>query len=386
MPNGRKNSLKYAWADRSKKAGREANSSKMDDLNLKNITKKFGEFTAVSHFSLDVKKGEFVSFLGPSGCGKTTTLRMIAGFINPTEGDIFIQGKRVNDTPPHLRDTGMVFQSYALFPHMTVFENIAFGLKYRKIPKREIKDRVNDMLALIQLPDMGKRKPSQLSGGQQQRIALGRALVIQPKILLFDEPLSNLDAKLREDLRVELRQIQREVGITSIFVTHDQEEALSLSDKIAVMDNGEIRQVGTPFEIYEDPDSVFVANFIGQSNFLDGEITAIQNGRATIKIKGGLAISGTAPADIRPGDGVKAMIRAERIRIRPSEVREKGVNTLKASIENISYLGGSVHYYVMMENSRRMMAIEKTGDQKPLRVNDPVFLSFDFKNCLIFKK
>ena len=242
----------------------------MSDLELRNLSKAYGAMLAVSNVNMTVEAGELVAFLGPSGCGKTTTLRMVAGFIEPTSGEILVQGKDISALKPNHRDMGMVFQSYALFPHMTVERNIAFGLVARRTPSAEISGRVAAALELVGLTGLGGRYPKQLSGGQQQRVALARVLALRPKLLLFDEPLSNLDAKLRVQMRHEIRSLQQEVGITSLFVTHDQEEAMTLADRIAVMNNGSIEQIGTPAEIYDNPRTRFVADFIGTTNLIDG--------------------------------------------------------------------------------------------------------------------
>jgi spermidine/putrescine ABC transporter ATP-binding subunit len=337
-----------------------------------------------------VEKGEFVSFLGPSGCGKTTTLRMIAGFIEPTEGEICIGGERVNELPPYQRDTGMVFQNYALFPHMTVFDNIAFGLRYHKVPKSQVGDRVQEMLKLVRLEGRERNKPSELSGGQQQRIALARALVIKPKVLLLDEPLSNLDAKLREGLRIELRQIQRQVGITSIFVTHDQAEALALSDRIVVMNEGRIVQVGSPSDIYEGPDSVFVGKFIGQSNILKGEISSLSGNHAIVQLAGNLKIGAYNTQDFKAGDPVKVLIRSERIRATGTTVRghlhggihlDSGMNILKGTLENFTYLGDNIYLYVRLENQETILAIEQTDETTSYHRNGAVYLEIRFTSC-----
>ena len=245
----------------------------MSAVTLKDIVKRFGTLTAVHRTTLEIPEGAFLTLLGPSGCGKTTNLRMIAGLLDPTEGEILIGGKRVNDVPIHKRNLGLVFQNYALFPHKTVSENVAFGLKYRDIPKSEIPGKVQAALDLVQLPHMGDRYPKELSGGQQQRIALARAIVIEPDVLLLDEPLSALDANLREDMRVELKRIQERIGVTTVFVTHDQSEALAMSDLIVVMSEGRVEQVGKPEEVYNTPASEFVANFLGASNILSAKCT-----------------------------------------------------------------------------------------------------------------
>ena len=247
----------------------------MSAVTLNNIVKRFGTLTAVHPTTLEIPEGAFLTLLGPSGCGKTTNLRMIAGLLDPTEGEILIGGKRVNDVPIHKRNLGLVFQNYALFPHKTVADNVAFGLKYRNIPKSEIPAKVQAALDLVQLPHVGDRYPKELSGGQQQRIALARAIVIEPDVLLLDEPLSALDANLREDMRVELKRIQERIGVTTVFVTHDQSEALALSDLIVVMSEGRVEQVGKPEEVYNTPASEFVANFLGASNILTAKCTGM---------------------------------------------------------------------------------------------------------------
>jgi spermidine/putrescine ABC transporter ATP-binding subunit len=355
------------------------------DLELRGICKKFGSFTAVDNFSISMHKGEFLSFLGPSGCGKTTTLRMIAGFIEPTDGEVFIQGQNVTQLPPYKRDTGMVFQNYALFPHLSVFDNIAFGLRYRKVSKEETKKRVAEMLDLVQLPDVANRKPAELSGGQQQRIALARALVIKPKVLLLDEPLSNLDAKLREGLRIELRDIQQELGITSVFVTHDQEEALTLSDRVVVMDMGIITQIGSPHDIYEKPNSSFEAQFIGQSNILEGTVESVADDHALVKLAGDLELGVAWTNQVQARDKVKVLIRAERIRVRSEPKKEhlrEGVNVLKGKIANIAYLGSTIHYYIRLENEETVLAIEQVTDVRaPLKEKDRAFLEINYTGC-----
>jgi putative spermidine/putrescine transport system ATP-binding protein len=256
----------------------------MSYLTLTDVQKRFGDFAAVQDFNLSASRGEFVSFLGPSGCGKTTTLRMIAGFEQPTAGTISIDGRDITRVPPNRRNVGMVFQSYALFPNMNVADNIGFGLKVRKRPADQIRKRVAELLEIVNLPDRGARYPYQLSGGQQQRVALARALAFEPQVLLLDEPLSALDAKIRVALRQEIRQIQRQLGITTVYVTHDQEEALSLSDRVVVMSEGRMEQVGTPFEIYNFPTTAFVASFVGTLNVL--KATVVDPARGEVSISG----------------------------------------------------------------------------------------------------
>jgi spermidine/putrescine transport system ATP-binding protein len=242
------------------------------DVRLERVTKRFNEVTAVDDLDLDIQRGEFFSMLGPSGCGKTTTLRMIGGFEEPSAGTVYLNGKDVTGLPPYRRDVNTVFQSYALFPHLDVFENVAFGLRRKKVERGAIDQRVNDTLRLVDLPGFERRKPSQLSGGQQQRVALARALVNQPQVLLLDEPLGALDLKLRKQMQLELKRIQAEVGITFVYVTHDQEEAMTMSNRLAVMRHGRIEQIGAPVDVYEDPQTEFVAGFLGASNLLDGEV------------------------------------------------------------------------------------------------------------------
>jgi spermidine/putrescine transport system ATP-binding protein len=265
-------------------------------IELRDVVKRFGEIRAVDHVSLQIRDGEFFSLLGPSGCGKTTTLRMIAGFEYPTSGQVRIHGREMATTPPYQRPVNTVFQSYALFPHMTVTENVAFGLEMKRIPKAEVGPRVQEALEMVRLGGFAGRHPRQMSGGQQQRVALARALVNRPEVLLLDEPLGALDQKLRKELQLELKSLQRRVGVTFIFVTHDQEEALTMSDRIAVMSLGKVLQVGTPTEIYERPTCKFVADFIGETNFIDG--TVVENGGdyATIATPEGLRLRGITPA------------------------------------------------------------------------------------------
>src|SRR5215475_14061361 len=264
-------------------------------VELNDITLAYGSFVAVAGVSLAIERGTFLTLLGPSGCGKTTILRSIAGLVNPTAGDISIAGRRVNDVPIHKRNIGLVFQNYALFPHKTIFDNVGFGLKYRRVERGSIAQRVKRALDIVRLPGVERKLPSELSGGQQQRIALARAIVIEPDVLLLDEPLSALDANLREEMRTELKPIQRELGITTVFLTHDQEEALAMSDRIVVMNHGRVEQTGTPETVYRAPASRFVASFLGQSNLLTGTIAATQDGKAKITLDNGASIEAVAP-------------------------------------------------------------------------------------------
>jgi putative spermidine/putrescine transport system ATP-binding protein len=314
----------------------------MSYLVLTDVQKRFGETVAVEGFDLAASKGEFVSFLGPSGCGKTTTLRMIAGFEQPTTGTITIDGRDVTRVPPNRRNVGMVFQSYALFPNMTVADNIGFGLKVRKRPSDQIRKRVGELLELINLPDKGGRYPYQLSGGQQQRVALARALAFEPQVLLLDEPLSALDAKIRVALRHEIRQIQRQLGITTVYVTHDQEEALSLSDRVVVMSEGRMEQVGTPFEIYNFPTTAFVASFVGTLNVLSGVV--VDAGRGEIAISG-QTINLTRKFDASPGQEVRVALRPEMVSL---EDRPVGCSRLSGKVVDISFLGSIVRMRIQV--------------------------------------
>jgi spermidine/putrescine transport system ATP-binding protein len=287
-------------------------------VQLDQVTKRFGEFTAVDTISLSVREGEFFSLLGPSGCGKTTTLRMIAGFELPSEGEIYLHGNPVGQLPPFKRNVNTVFQNYALFPHLTVEQNVAFGLEMKKVAKDEIQQRVKQSLDMVRLPNIGRRKPNQLSGGQRQRVALARALINRPEVLLLDEPLGALDLKLRKAMQLELKELQQRLGITFVFVTHDQEEALVMSDRMGVLSEGHLLQVGTPREIYEQPANRFVADFIGETNFLNGRILQFQNGLATVTIADSLTMQATCSDPVETGQQVTVTIRPEKIHLHPN--------------------------------------------------------------------
>lgn len=282
-------------------------------VELRNVSKLYGSVSAVRSVSFGVKEGEFLTLLGPSGCGKTTTLRLIAGLEEPSAGEIVVRGKVINHLPPHKRDTALVFQDYALFPHKTVYENIAFGLRRRRIPEGEIKRRVAEVLDMVQLPGVGSRMPHQLSGGQQQRVALARALVIRPSVLLLDEPLSNLDQKMREHMRIEMKNIQRQAGITFIYVTHDQEEAMVMSDRIALMREGRLIQIGKPEEVYFRPANRFVAEFIGHSNFVGATIEAMTDSGVLVSTHGGQRL-------LIPKTNVRSDIKEVVVQFRPENV------------------------------------------------------------------
>jgi spermidine/putrescine ABC transporter ATP-binding subunit len=318
-------------------------------VRLENIGKRYGAQWVVRHIDLHIEAGEFFTFLGPSGCGKTTLLRMVAGFVAPDEGLIRIDDKAVNDVPAWRRDVGLVFQNYALWPHMTVFENVAFGLRERKLARNEIDDRVARALELVDLRGAEGRRPSQLSGGQQQRVALARTLVIEPRVLLLDEPLSNLDAKLRVEMRLELLKLQGRLGLTTIYVTHDQEEALAMSTRIAVIHQGRIAQAGSPREIYEAPADEFVAEFVGQSNLLAGKILKADDRSVTVSLADDSAsdISIIAPrACGEPGDAVLLGIRPEALRLADQQTNVNGLNQIPGTILASAYGGGSVEYEI----------------------------------------
>jgi iron(III) transport system ATP-binding protein len=318
----------------------------MASVQLANITKKFDDVTAVEDLSLKVNDGEFFSLLGPSGCGKTTILRMIAGFYHPTAGEIFFDDRNVSVLPPNKRNTGMVFQNYALFPHMTVFENVAFGLRARKVPGPERRERVRNALELVNLADFESRRVTQLSGGQQQRVALARAIVIEPEILLLDEPLSNLDAKLRRETRDQIQRLQRELGTTTIYVTHDQEEALTLSDRIALMEKGVCQQIGTPHQIYNHPANAFVASFMGRSNIMRGAIVESKTDLQPVLIvdvEGGIQLR-ISDSELERSGNIILSVRPETIILRKSN--EGRVNTFQGEVKLKQFNGFVVEYEV----------------------------------------
>ncbi|MEW5815075.1 MAG: ABC transporter ATP-binding protein [Spirochaetota bacterium] len=321
-------------------------------LELVNLTKRFGDIVAVNNLSISgIYRGEFVTFLGPSGCGKTTLLRMIGGFYYPTSGEIIMHGKKINFIPPEKRKTSMVFQNYALFPHMSVVGNIAYGLKLRKLPREEINRRVKNILKIVQLEGLEDRRPTKLSGGQQQRVALARCIVIEPEIILLDEPLSNLDATLRVMMREEIRKIQQNLGLTTIFVTHDQEEAMSMSDRIVVMNRGEIEQIGTPEEIYEKPASLFVAGFIGHINLIRGEVKAVRDGHLYLTTSIGELINKNPEfGRLDEGQEFTAVIRPESVALKPPssgyQTSSFGENCIQGKIEKYTYIGSLIRYYI----------------------------------------
>ncbi len=306
-------------------------------VEVKNLIKKFGAFTALNNVSIKIEPGELFFLLGPSGCGKTTLLRTIAGFCVPESGLVLIGDRDVTSIPPHKRDTGMVFQSYALWPHMTLEENVAFGLQMRKIPKKQVKERVLRALELVHLESRSKTKPNELSGGQQQRVALARALVVEPQCLLLDEPLSNLDARLRMEMRIEIRRICKQAGLTAVYVTHDQKEALSIADRMAVMRDGMIEQIGTPEQIYRQPASRFTADFIGDGNFIEGKIISINSEGTTLETALGKLTSTSVNATFHVNDSVSVCLRPESIRF--GKPADGSPNQLKGVIKHCVYLG-----------------------------------------------
>ena len=328
----------------------------MASLQLTGITKSYGDFKAVDDISLDVADGEFVVLLGPSGCGKTTTLRIVAGFVEPTSGAVGIGERDLTSLPPWKRNVGLVFQSYALFPHLTVAENIAFGLEMRKMPRAEMAPKITEALRLVRLEHLSDRLPRQLSGGQQQRVALARALVFRPDVLLLDEPLSNLDAKLRADVRVEIRELQRKLGLTTVMVTHDQEEALTMADRLVVMSEGRIRQIGTQRDLYERPSEKFVADFVGRSTFIEGRM----DGSGRFVSAGGLIIAcegaGTGSACLA--------LRPERLALTAATMD----NSFAGTVEFISYLGSQVDLHVRLSPLERIIVQIQNRPEQPLPV------------------
>ncbi|MBU5213006.1 ABC transporter ATP-binding protein [Heyndrickxia oleronia] len=349
----------------------------MASINLENVQKTFGKVIAVDQLNLQIREGEFFTFLGPSGCGKTTTLRMIAGFYYPTKGIVRFGEKDMTRVPPEKRNTGMVFQNYALFPHMTVFENVAFGLKVRKIPSTEIKNRVHDVLEKVRLDTFSNRQVSQLSGGQQQRVALARALVIEPEILLLDEPLSNLDAKLRDEMRTEILRLQRDYHITTIYVTHDQAEALSMSDRIAVFNNGVCHQIGTPFEIYNEPANDFVAQFIGEINFIPFEMDKIKEEKIEVRIIQGnqsLSVKRIPFNDVEFSMDEKLILSIRPESIKLSTQAMEGENVLEGKIESLQFFGSAVEILVKVQDITLKVNLLNPADLSVLKKESMVWL------------
>lgn len=355
-------------------------------VKFRGIEKRFGKVVAVKKMDLEIPEGSLVTLLGPSGCGKTTLLRMLAGLEEPSSGDIYIKGKRMNETPIHKRNLGMIFQNYALFPHKTIFENVAFGLKYRNIPGSVISEKVEKALETVRLPGVGNRMPSQLSGGQQQRIALARAIVIEPDVLLMDEPLSALDENLREDMRREIDNLQQDLGVTTIFVTHDQREALSMSDKVVVMKDGFIQQQGEPEEVYNNSANHFVADFLGHSNFLNCTVTDKVDDFLRVTLEDDTTCLAVPAGEFNSGDRAEVVIRAQKFQLgyQTEYIHEKGMNIFLGKIVDRSYMGGEVSYFVELANKRVLHAINFVK-RSPYRRGDEVFMKVSPANCRLLK-
>ncbi|MBD0317878.1 MAG: ABC transporter ATP-binding protein [Thermoleophilia bacterium] len=332
-------------------------------ISLEAVSKRFGSVIAVRETSFDIREGEFFSLLGPSGCGKTTTLRIVAGFERPDDGRVLLRGEDVTDVPPDKRQVNMVFQHYALFPHMSVYDNIAYGLKLKKVPRPEQRERITEMLRVVRLEGLERRRPQQLSGGQQQRVALARSLVNRPAALLLDEPLGALDVKLRKQMQLELKRIQADLGTTFVYVTHDQEEALAMSDRIGVMNEGIVDQIASPIEIYERPRTAFVADFIGSLNALDFRVDEIENGLAVMRLGENQRIVAPASAATRRGADLTLAVRPERVRIDPLDRRPPdGGARLEGVIAEQVYLGGVTHFYVDADRVGRIVSHRLADD------------------------
>jgi spermidine/putrescine transport system ATP-binding protein len=348
-------------------------------IELVQVSKHFGEVVAVDDVSLIIEDGEFFSLLGPSGCGKTTSLRMIAGLEMVTEGKILLHGKTMGQTPPFKRPVNTVFQNYALFPHLNVERNVSFGLEMQKVPKEETKIRVAEALEMVLMPDMGQRKPKELSGGQQQRIALARALVNRPEVLLLDEPLGALDLKLRKTMQLELKQLQEQVGITFIYVTHDQEEALTMSDRIAVMNEGKVLQIGPPEEIYERPGTRFVADFIGETNFLEGTVEEIEGDEIVVSLEAQAKVEAHCYVPVQIGQSVGVVIRPEKLTL--------GKNgKVKGRVEETIYIGTDTRYIVRLTDATSVVVREQNLDLEKLRMfrqGDEVGLNWNAAHALV---
>lgn len=355
-------------------------------VSLDHVSKAFGAVKAVQDVSVSIEEGELFLMVGPSGCGKTTALRIIAGFYKPDTGAVGFDGKKVNDLPPYKRNTGMVFQNYALWPHMNICDNVAFGLKMRKVSADDRVDRVNRVLDIVKMREYAERFPNQLSGGQQQRIALARALVIEPSVLLLDEPLSNLDAKLRVEMRSEIRRIQKELRITTIYVTHDQSEALAIADRIAVMNVGCISQIGTPREVYQYPENPFVASFMGEPNILDGRIDNInrETGLARVRIDENLVLEGRLPINLSSyaaGDKVSCFIRPESIL-----GNERAPQRFEVKVTETSYQGQTEHYEFRLPDGHVLRAVRFNPTGEPIQIGGTVTIQLPAEKVMVLKQ
>jgi spermidine/putrescine transport system ATP-binding protein len=350
-------------------------------IELRDVSKFFGEVQAVNGISLDVRQGEFLTLLGPSGCGKTTTLRMIGGFELPSAGEILIEGEAMGDRPPYRRPVNTVFQNYALFPHMTVAQNVSYGLEMAGVAKAERQKRVEDALAMVRLPHVEGRKPAELSGGQQQRVALARALVNRPAVLLLDEPLGALDLKLRKAMQLELKQLNREVGATFVYVTHDQEEALTMSDRIAVMNEGRILQLGTPGEIYERPRTRFVADFIGQTNFLEVDVTSWDGTEVDVDLPGSGALRARLPDGIQPRGRMTLAVRPEKISLLGDlpGTETPGSNALSGRLDEVVYVGTHTQYLVRLPGGQLLTVYRQNRavGENEYRTGEPLSVVFN---------
>ena len=355
-------------------------------VDIKDVNKIYGTNHVVKDLNLQVEEGEFLTLLGSSGCGKTTTLRMIAGFEEPTTGSIRVEGEPIEDKEPYERNVNTVFQSYALFPHMTIFDNVAYGLKMKKIPKNERKERVLEMLEMVQLAGFEKRYPSQLSGGQKQRVAIARALINRPKVLLLDEPLGALDLKLRKQMQLELKRLQKKLNITFIYVTHDQEEALTMSDRIAIMHDGVMDQIGSPTEIYERPATKFVATFIGETNVFDGTIRSIENGRAVVSIENGeITSSGSVEEGVEKNTGfavnefVTVSVRPEKMHVSPEPV--DGFN-VPAMVKDYIYVGSVIKCIAVLPNGNEIKMEKLAGEELPA-IGEKIFICWTPEDAVL---
>ncbi len=341
------------------------------NVKIESLTKRFDDFTAVEDLSVTINAGEFFSLLGPSGCGKTTTLRMVAGFERPTSGQILLDGTDVGNWAPHRRNVNTVFQSYALFPFLTVAENVAFGMKYKALSKSEVSTRVGEALELVQLVGFEKRRPNQLSGGQQQRVALARALVLRPSVLLLDEPLGALDAKLRRTLQVELGALQKQVGITFLYVTHDQEEALTMSDRLALMNHGRIVQLGTPEEVYNEPVDAYVADFLGVSNLMDARVEPGRSGKGPCRLRLGDFMLEAQSGQLDATGAVKVAIRPERVHLHPYD--NAGSNCVPGMVERLVFLGSTTHIFLRLATGAALQTLMRNdGAELPFSQGTPV--------------